>query len=158
MGYPLAQIFGDDLSATFTVDTTNFEGFPGSTLWTAQSGGYEYVKPSAINSTSIRFYMGDKSKGIWDIAAHYSFSGDAGNKTYHIALFKNGTKLDNLSIERKIGTAGDIGAAAASGFVMVVGATDIIDLRVQAESSGTEIDINHMCINMKLITTSTVLE
>ena len=152
-----AQIYGDDVAATHTVASSGFERFPGSTVWTGESGGNDFLSADPNNVLGPCFISGKDGKGIYKIEYNASFTGDAGNQLYHIACFRNATKLPMASLERKLGTAGDIGAASAGGFVVINAATDIIDIRVQTASTGTQITINHLCINMHRISTSTAV-
>ena len=155
MSLGFAQIYGDDVAATHTPPTTAWSGFPGSTAWTGQSHGAVHAKPEPLNTTALSFVTGYEGKGTWHIGYNASFTASAGNKTYHIALFKNGTKIPFVSLERKLGTAGDIGAASASGFIILQPSTDHIEFYVQTESSGTKVTLNHLNFWMEHISTST---
>jgi len=154
MPSPIAQIYGEEVGATFTVPTSDFSTFPGSTKFVAQTMDIRYIKPDREH---LRFVTGQDGKGTWLAQWSASFTGSAGNQTYHISLFKNSSKMGPTSIERKIGTGGDIGAAGGGGYVVLKNSTDIVDFRVESETSGVQMTINHLSIRMSRVTSSTAL-
>jgi hypothetical protein len=112
-------------------------------------------KPAKANATSARFVVGNQGQGIGKVYWGTSFTGNQGNNTYHIALFRNGTKLEQTSKERKLGTAGDIGDANGCGYV-VLHTNDYIDLRVNAGgTTGVQVTLNHCNFGIDFVSTST---
>lgn len=154
MPSPIAQIYGDEVGATFTVPTSDFSTFPGSTKFVAQTMDIRYIKPDRDH---LSFVTGQDGKGTWLAEWAASFSGSAGNQTYHIALFKNSSRMGPTSIERKIGTGGDIGAASSGGYVVLKNSTDIVDFRVESETSGVKMTVKHLSFRMSRVTSSTAL-
>lgn len=156
MNEPFSQIYFDDINTTWAVvSSVLYAPMPGSTAFTANTNNINGYQPQKANSSSARFVVGNEGRGVtrgwWDA----SFTGALGNKAYHIALFKNGSKLPMTSQERKIGTAGDIGAASKEGnFVTKV--NDIIDIRAEAGgSTGIVITFTHLIMGLELRSTST---
>jgi len=151
-----AQIYFDDISSTFTVlSSVTYKAMPGSTAFTGESFSNDYFKTEPADSTSARIIIGRLGNGVARAQWAASFTGNQGNNTYHIAMFRNGTKLENLSAERKLGTAGDIGNANSHGFIKVKNG-DSIDIRVNAGgTTGVQVTFNHCNMNLQLITTST---
>jgi hypothetical protein len=151
-----AQIYADDIASTFTPATTDFERVPGSTLWVGQTMDFDGIRPEPANTTGIRMVTGFRGKGTWAVGWCGSWTANQGNKLYHIAMFKNGTKIDPTSRERTIGTAGSFGVAAGSGYVVMKESTDVLDIRVKSTVSA-QVTISHLSFTAQLITTSTNL-
>jgi hypothetical protein len=150
-----AELYEDDGASTFTTPTTDFIPIIGSTLITGRAGSNNFLKTDPNNTTSARIVMGKDGKGIYQCNFTVSFAASVGNKTYHIAVFKNGVKQNNISLERKIGAAGDVGAAAGTGHILLNDPNDYVDIRGQAESTGAVISVSHFNLSMNFLTSST---
>jgi hypothetical protein len=156
MGAPVAGILTDNVSATFTPVSTDYERFPGSTLFEGYMGGKEFMRPEPGNTTGVQMVTGYQGKGTWGVSWCGSFTASVGNRVYHISLFHNGAKVKQTSRERKIGTAGDVGSAAGSGHIVMNASTDVLDFRVKS-TIAAKITFTHLSFKAELLSTSTVL-
>lgn len=153
----IVQIFGDDLNATYTPATTGYEKWPGSSLLSVNNMDNNYMYVDSTNSSGLYMVVGNKGKGTWRVGWEGSWTAAVANKDYHIAMFKNGTKLAMTSRDRTIGTGGDYGVAMGSGYTVLNSATDTIDVRIKSTSAGTQITVSHINIWAEFKNTSTKL-
>lgn len=122
-GLPFGEIYVNGNTTATTISTQNtwyqFTGFD-------TNGQSNLTTPDHTND-----HITITKAGVYKIDFNVSFSG-GGGKTYEVAVFKNNgaTNLTNIHIERKLGTAGDIGAAAASGLCSC-SANDTIELWIR---------------------------
>lgn len=122
-GLPFGEIYvnGNTTATTISVQNTwyQFTGFN-------TNGQSNLTTPDHTND-----HITITKAGIYKIDFNVSFSG-GGGKTYEVSVYKNNgaTACPNIHIERKLGAAGDIGAAAASGFVSC-SANDTIELWIR---------------------------
>lgn len=152
-----AEVFADDVASTVTVVATNvYYPLAGSTVFGSKyfNGNVMVARPTF--ATSPRLQLGNEGAGIYAVDLAISFTG-ALNTTYHVAVHKNTSKLPDMSIERKIGTGGDVGAAAIAGLVVLKNTTDYIDFRVNADTTNVQMTVNHFCLRALRLTTSTAL-
>lgn len=156
MSNAVGQIFADDINATQTPGSTVFERFPGSTLFEGESGGNEYIKVEPENTSGVRMVTGINGKGLWQVSWCGSITASVGNKLYHAALFKNSSKIKATSREFTIGTAGAYNSMAGSAFIVLNGATDIIDWRIKSTVTA-QITVSHLSFRAGMVSTSTVL-
>jgi hypothetical protein len=87
--------------------------------------------------------------GIYKITNSVSFNGTA-STIYHIAVYRNGSELNNILIEHEIGAGNEIGAAAASGIVKLA-KNDVIDVRVAADGASKTMNANHVSLVLQRI-------
>ena len=80
---------------------------------------------------------------------------DQGNKDYHLAIHKNGTLVECLSIDREIGTTAAAIQISLNGVLPTLYTNDYIDMRISPESTGMELTITHFNFSMVRITSST---
>ena len=76
--------------------------------------------------------------GDYMVICSVSFSGEL-SKTFNVTIYKNTTST-NLTLERKLGTSGDIGSAGVSGIVTCV-ANDEISLYHSSTDGGTSFKV-----------------
>jgi hypothetical protein len=154
-----AQITGDEISATHTITTTNYEIFPFTTSdISLMTGNVKGMICQAAGANGIRFIVGDEGKGYWNFTGGISYTGSVGGKIYHHTLFKNGTKIDGSGVERKIGAGGDVGAAPIMGAAVLKNSTDIIDFRMESTgSTSAQLTVSHIEIFAHRVTSSTVV-
>lgn len=128
-GLPFGEIYAAANTTASTISTQNvwyqFTGFN-------TNGQSNLTTPDHTND-----HITITKAGIYKIDFNVSFSG-GGGKTYEVAVYKNNgaTELTNIHIERKLGTAGDIGSAAASGFCSC-SANDTIELWIRCTDVAT---------------------
>jgi hypothetical protein len=152
------QIYGDEVGATYTVTTTSFEIFPGTTSFVCQTGSNRFITCQADPTLGIRFIVGKDGKGLWNFTGGLSYTGSIGNRIYHTSLFRNGTKIEGSGVERKIATGGDVGAVPIMGKAVLKNSTDIVDFRLESTAStGVKFTVNHFEIFANRITTSTAV-
>lgn len=146
------QLWADDIATTVAISTGGeykpFKGFTDRMV-----AGGQFVIGTTDNSTSDRLIIGQYGKGTYRATFTCSFSGSVGNKNYHIALHRNSSKLPMTSIERKIGTAGDVGAVSGCGLISLH-TNDYLDLRFFSSAASTII-INHANMSIHRVVTAT---
>lgn len=129
-----ADIYWDEAASTVACATKQvFYGIKGAT--SGLNAGNRHIRPEPENSTASSIVIGSAGEGNYLISMSASFTSDTNNCVYHVAVHVNGTKQNNISIERKIGTAGDLGAAASQGICRLSNG-DKVDIRVACESTG----------------------
>ncbi len=97
-----------------------------------------------FDTTAARLIVRDA--GMFLIGFSISFTGNA-NTAFHIAMHKNSTKIEKLSIERAIGTALDIGNAGATNNHRLA-LNDTLDLRVNANGNSKTFNYSHVSISV----------
>ena len=91
--------------------------------------------------------------GVYRISFNISFYTDTNNIIGYFAAFQNSTELDQVHLERKIGTGADVGSSAASGFVRL-NAGDIITLRARhSHTSAVAVTITYGNLNVERVGT-----
>lgn len=89
--------------------------------------------------------------GVYRISFNISFYTDTNNIIGYFAAFQNGSELDNIHLERKIGTGADVGSSAASGFARLA-AGDKVSLRVRHNhTSAVAFTITYANLNVERI-------
>lgn len=86
-------------------------------------------------------YMG----GLYSIGHGESFTSNVDNTAAHVAVFLNGTKLEETTLQQKIGTAGELGSSSRPQVVSsntILAPGDVLDLRFAGDKDGT-ITVNH---------------
>lgn len=78
--------------------------------------------------------------GDYMVTATVSFNGSQ-SKTFKIAIYKNGVST-GYTLERKLGTGGDVGSAAVSG-IITCAATDNLSLYQSSADGGTAMTITN---------------
>ena len=92
-----------------------------------------------INEANSRLQV--ISDGYYECMMSASFSGTA-NATFKMAIFTNGMAAENLFIERKLSTGGDIGDSARTSFLWLP-TNCIVDLRVTSDGAGDTATVRH---------------
>ena len=89
--------------------------------------------------------------GVYRISFNISFYTDTNNIIGYFAAFQNDSELDNIHLERKIGTGADVGSSAASGFARLA-AGDKMTLRVRHNyTSAVAFTITYANLNVERI-------
>lgn len=89
--------------------------------------------------------------GVYRVSFNLSFYTDTNNIIGYFAAFQNGSELDNIHLERKIGTGADVGSSAASGFARLA-AGDKVSLRVRHNhTSAVAFTITYANLNVERI-------
>ena len=131
-----ANIYDDDVSQTVAMAS--------NAVWYSIDTVTTFIGQN-VDSTAGRLIVRDN--GIYNVNYSVSFNGTAAT-VYHIAVHKNSVKQDNLSIERRIGTANDVGNAGGTG-VLSLSVNDTLDLRVN--SSGNSKNFIYTHINLSIL-------
>jgi hypothetical protein len=84
--------------------------------------------------------------GIYRAIIDVSFSGSP-NVEYEGALFDGTNELDQVVFHRKIGSGGDVGAAAASGIVTAT-TNSVYTVQFQSESANKTITIRSFSLDI----------
>lgn len=88
--------------------------------------------------------------GVYDISFNLSWTGSA-NTTFHWAIFVDGVKLDECSMETKVGAAMDTASGSARGLHnLTVG--NVVDLRVTADGDVKTVTVNHASLIVRKVT------
>lgn len=89
--------------------------------------------------------------GVYRVSFNLSFYTDTNSIIGYFAAFQNGSELDNIHLERKIGTGADVGSSAASGFARLA-AGDKVSLRVRHNhTSAVAFTITYANLNVERI-------
>jgi len=86
--------------------------------------------------------------GSYRVVASMSLTSPSGNQYIRMSVGVNGTTQDKCDIRRKVGTGGDVGAAAIS-CMLDLAAGDDIELYVLNESSTANILIEYLNLSVK---------
>lgn len=121
------ELYEDNGSTAITVTTagTYYQ-------WTTTTVGTQLLNTGSTTNDNITIDTG--GDGAYKIDVSTSFTATA-NSIISWAVFKNGTRLTNVTAQRKVSAAGDVGSVSISGIVSLA-ATDTIDLRVTSNSNG----------------------
>lgn len=123
------QVYTQDGSGSQTLST----GWSKLTQIASNGLSTAAVTPDATNNKITLV-----NSGIYWVTLAISFSG-TGSVTWDIAVYWNGAIVPQLTLERKLGTGGDVDAAGTAGIVDVTsGATD---LEVYVNPDGASKDI-----------------
>ena len=150
------------------VDTWSAEGLPpaygalfenggGTVINMATSGTYyQWVSSTAgiSNNTtpsaaSDDITIGAAGAGVYQIGFSVSFSGST-NTTFHWAIFIDGSKKDELDLERKIGTSSDIGVVASMA-LLTLSAGEVLNLRTAADGNTKTVTVNHVSLTLERV-------
>ena len=138
MRYELSA-YTDDTGIEVVLEASDvFETITGWTVmqdnaWQADTAAGEFTVPAS---------------GMYSVHGSFSFSADAANRTAHIALFQDGVKQVNCSLEQKISAASVIENASWTGQVSLTqGAT--LTIRCEVESGTATFTFNHMQFNVE---------
>lgn len=88
------------------------------------------------------------SAGIYEVQASISFGGSL-SSTFLITIYKNGSPTD-LTMERKLGTGGDVGSCSLVGLVQCA-ASDVIELYQSSSDGGTAMTIREAQLVVKKV-------
>lgn len=111
-----------------------------------------HASNDVLVSTSTQTITINRS-GVYRISFDISFYTDTNNIIGYFAAFQNSTELDQVHLERKIGTGADVGSSAASGFVRL-NAGDIITLRARhSHTSAVAVTITYGNLNVERVGT-----
>ncbi len=124
-------------SATTTISDT--------VTWVMANGTYSLSAAAVImdwdmNSNGQLRYTGTPDRVV-HIATSFSITSSGTNKTYSLAIAKNGTVITPSIITRKIGTGSDIGTGALHGLT-TVSTNDYITLVVRGDTDSTNVTLN----------------
>ncbi len=95
---------------TFTNDDTFYKWVTG---WTAGDSDGVTVDPTTNHRITVN------TDGTYLVTCAVSFSGTI-NETFEAALYKNGTVVPGVYLERKLGAGGDVGSASFIGIIDLV--------------------------------------
>ncbi len=139
------ELYTDDdgVTVTATVAGTYYEI---QSLTEGDESDDKFIEQDGANGD---FTIGRLGKGLYRVMFHTSFSANKGCIA-HIAIFKNGTKQDNISIQRDIANPNDVGASGNCGF-LELDDTNIIDIRITSDTANTNFSIDHMNFNLERI-------
>jgi hypothetical protein len=88
------------------------------------------------------------SAGIYEVQASISFNGTL-SRTFLITIYKNGSSTD-LTMERKLGTGGDVGSCSLVGLIQCA-ASDVIELYQSSSDGGTDMTVREAQLVVKKI-------
>ncbi len=149
------SVYGNvwDISANMNVRTTStatYYAVNNTASTTSLTAGTNYMTAVTTSGATSTLTVGSLGAGVYNSTISVSIDSDTNLTTLHCHLFKNGTIVDNVGFERKIGTAGDVGSASGNGLINLV-ANDVIDVRCESDKAGAVLTLNHFNINMNRI-------
>jgi len=130
---------------------------------TAQSipTGTSYTKLTAFNTNGLSNNCtadatNDKititKTGRYRIDGSFNFRCGTNNVIWRIATFLGGTENNNVHIQRKISTAGDVGSASFTGFITVASVPTDLDVRARHDNVGAvNLTVEYTNLNIQYI-------
>lgn len=107
--------------------------------WVSSTVGLSSLTTPSAASDNITILT--NGAGTYKVSFSASFSGTV-NSTFHWSVFLGGVEQENVSVERKIGAAADIGSIAASG-LLALSVAEVVDLRASATANTKTVTVNH---------------
>ena len=102
-----------------------------------------------MNTSGRLRYLGPEDRVV-HIAGSFSLTSPVNNKTYRIAIAKNGTPIAVSEVQRKLGISADVGSGAAHSLIDVA-TNDYISMMVTNSTDTTNITfvtLTLSCIDM----------
>lgn len=74
--------------------------------------------------------------GYYQVQGAFCFSAGNNNTVWRLSLFVDGVEFEEIHVHRKISSAGDVGASAFTGIILVSTVPIDIDVRARHDSGG----------------------
>lgn len=165
------QICNIELSEIVTIQNVSANGLvdiygemsayngAGNTITISDTTNYFNITGFGMGDLSGVTYSDDDltltQDGVYKIDWALSFGGGVSD-TWHIALFKNGAALTECNdVLRKVGTGGDVGAAANT-CLADLNANDVIDLRIRNADGTDNAVVYYQSVNLHKFSTVNV--
>ncbi len=100
--------------------------------WSSVTVGKQLLNSGSAATGNIT--VGTRGSGVYLVNASISFTA-TNNSITKWAVFKNGSRLPNITQDRKAGTNGEVASISLNGFVTLA-AKDTIDLRTTSNNNG----------------------
>lgn len=90
--------------------------------------------------------------GKYSIDSTFNFSSGTNNTTFFAGVFINGVEQDNIHFTRKVGTAGDVGSASATGFINITSVPIDLDFRFRHDvGAAVNITVSYANLNINYL-------
>lgn len=132
------NLYENTPGGTNLVLTTAGVWYPWVSSTEGESSGIDYA---VVSAASDNITIGASGAGVYLITVSCSFSG-SNNAEIHMSVFKGGVEQSTIQAHRKLGGA-DIGSMSCSG-LLVLAASDIIDLRFSSDTNSTTVTLEHV--------------
>ena len=142
ISYASISVESNATTTTFAGTSADFSSATQVTIF-GTNGAYSDSVPDHTND-----HITITTAGTYNITASVCFSGGA-SKTHSMAFFKNnGAAQLGPRTTRKLGTGGDVGAAAVMSGPVSLTAADTVELWVQNETDTTALTVQDACLTL----------